>query len=70
MIKTASSAPQGESIDAAINAAVQPLTDELIFVVAIPNLLGRYIMAPVIKQDLQVYWTKRLARLDAERAAS
>ena len=27
-----------------------------IFVMAIPNLIGLYILAPEIKQDLNAYW--------------
>jgi Na+/alanine symporter len=27
-------------------------------VMAIPNLLGLYIMGPEVKQDLKVYWSK------------
>lgn len=49
-----------------IGAAVQldailDLADALIFVMAIPNLIGLYIMAPEVKQDLAEYWAKREA---------
>lgn len=38
--------------------AILDFADALIFVMAIPNLLGLYIMAPEVKQDLKVYWAK------------
>ncbi len=50
-------------------SAILDFADALIFVMAIPNLLGLYIMAPEVKQDLKDYWAKRLARLDAEAVA-
>ncbi|MEL6686982.1 MAG: alanine/glycine:cation symporter family protein [Pseudomonadota bacterium] len=48
----------------ALGAAIQldailDFADALIFVMAIPNLLGLYIMAPEVKQDLKAYWAKR-----------
>jgi len=36
--------------------AILDFADALIFVMAIPNLIGLYIMAPEVKQDLKVYW--------------
>lgn len=36
--------------------AILDLADALIFVMAIPNLIGLYIMAPEIKSDLKDYW--------------
>ena len=36
-------------------AAVVDLSDALVFVVAIPNLLGLYLLAPVIKKELESY---------------
>ena len=47
-----------------IGAAVQldailEFADALIFVMAIPNLIGLYIMAPEIKQDLKTYWANK-----------
>jgi len=36
--------------------AILGFADALIFVMAIPNLIGLYIMAPEVKQDLKVYW--------------
>ena len=50
-------------------SAILDFADALIFVMAIPNLLGLYIMAPEIKEDLRVYWAKRLARLEAAALA-
>ncbi len=47
-------------------SAILDFADALIFVMAIPNLLGLYIMAPEIRRDLDAYWEKRLARLQAE----
>lgn len=39
--------------------AILDFADALIFVMAIPNLIGLYIMGPEIKRDLKVYWAKR-----------
>jgi len=39
--------------------AILNFADALIFIMAIPNLIGLYILAPEIKQDLKVYWAKR-----------
>jgi AGCS family alanine or glycine:cation symporter len=44
-----------------IGAAVQleailGIADALIFIMAIPNLVGLYILAPEIKRDLQIYF--------------
>lgn len=36
-------------------AAVVDLSDALVFVVAIPNLIGLYLLTPVLKKELQVY---------------
>ncbi len=36
--------------------AILDFADALIFVMAIPNLIGLYILAPDIKRDLQAYW--------------
>ncbi|GGX74697.1 alanine glycine permease [Litorimonas cladophorae] len=36
--------------------AILDFADALIFVMAIPNLIGLYIMAPEVKADLKVYW--------------
>lgn len=41
--------------------AILDFADALIFVMAIPNLIGLYIMAPEVKQDLKVYWAKHKA---------
>ena len=38
--------------------AVLDFADALIFVMAIPNILGLYILAPEIKRDLAEYWRK------------
>ena len=43
--------------------AILDFADALIFVMAIPNLVGLYILAPEIKQDLKAY----LAKLDASK---
>ena len=42
----------GSSVDL---GALIDLSDALVFVVAIPNLLGLYLLAPVVKQELQLY---------------
>ncbi|MBT7398389.1 MAG: alanine glycine permease, partial [Hellea sp.] len=36
-------------------SAVLDFADALIFVMAIPNLLGLYILAPEVKRDLKIY---------------
>lgn len=40
-------------------SAILDFADALIFVMAIPNLIGLYILAPEIKHDLKVYWDKQ-----------
>ncbi len=40
-------------------SAILDFADALIYVMAIPNLIGLYILAPEIKQDLKIYWAKR-----------
>ena len=42
----------GASVDL---GAVVDLSDALVFVVAIPNLVGLYLMAPLVRQELQRY---------------
>ena len=43
-------------VGASVNlTAVVDLSDALIFLVAIPNLLGLYLLAPVVKRELQGY---------------
>ena len=42
----------GASLDL---GALVDLSDALVFVVAIPNLLGLYVMAPVVKRELAGY---------------
>lgn len=45
-------------LGASINlSALIDLSDALVFVVAIPNLLGLYLLAPVVKQELNRYET-------------
>ena len=39
-------------------SAILDFADALIFVMAIPNLIGLYILAPEIKRDLADYWEK------------
>jgi len=41
--------------------AILDFADALIFVMAIPNLIGLYIMAPEIRADLKAYWSNRPA---------
>jgi alanine or glycine:cation symporter, AGCS family len=50
-------------------SAILDFADALIFVMAIPNLLGLYIMAPEVKRDLDEYWAKRAMRKQVEAAA-
>ncbi|MFK7914633.1 MAG: alanine/glycine:cation symporter family protein [Pseudomonadales bacterium] len=45
-------------LGASVNlSALIDLSDALVFIVAIPNLLGLYLLAPVVKQELQRYET-------------
>lgn len=50
-------------------SAILDFADALIFVMAIPNLIGLYVMAPEIKADLQQYWAKRKAVVEPASAA-
>ncbi len=43
-------------------SALIALSDALVFIVAIPNLLGLYLLAPLIKQELLAYERKHLER--------
>lgn len=38
--------------------AILEFADALIFVMAIPNIIGLYIMAPEVKADLKAYWAR------------
>ena len=40
-------------------SAILDFADALIFVMAIPNLIGLYILAPEVKRDLKAYWAAR-----------
>ncbi len=42
-------------------SALIDLSDAIVFIVAIPNLLGLYLMAPVIKRELKAYEEKHLS---------
>ncbi|RZV42105.1 MAG: alanine:cation symporter family protein, partial [Acidimicrobiales bacterium] len=46
--------------------SILKFADALIFVMAIPNIIGLYIMAPEVKQDLKEYW----ARVDTAKPTS
>ena len=39
--------------------AILDFADALIFVMAIPNLIGLYILAPEVKRDLKAYWAEK-----------
>jgi AGCS family alanine or glycine:cation symporter len=39
-------------------SVILDFADALIFVMAIPNIIGLYILAPDVKKDLQVYMAK------------
>ena len=41
-------------------SAILDFADALIFVMAIPNLIGLYILAPEIKRDLKAYWSTKV----------
>ena len=45
-------------------SAILDLADALIFVMALPNLIGLFIMAPEVKQDLDDYWLRLNANSD------
>ena len=46
-------------VGASINlGALIDLSDAFVFVVAIPNLLGLYLLAPVLKRELKAYWPR------------
>jgi len=49
--------------------SILDFADALIFVMAIPNLIGLYIMAPEVKQDLKEYW-ERLAQSKTVQSSS
>jgi len=48
--------------------AVIAFSDSMIFAMALPNILGLYIMAPEVKKDLDAYWG-RLKRGELKRYA-
>lgn len=39
--------------------ALVDLSDALVFVVAIPNLIGLYVLAPIVRQELKDYQSRR-----------
>jgi len=43
-------------------SAILDFADALIFVMAIPNLIGLYILAPEVKRDLKAYWAKQKSK--------
>ena len=43
-------------------SALIALSDALVFIVAIPNLIGLYIMAPIVKAELKRYEATHLSR--------
>ena len=43
-------------------SALIALSDALVFIVAIPNLLGLYLLAPLIKRELNEYVETHLSR--------
>ena len=45
-------------------SAILDFADALIFVMAIPNLIGLYILAPEVKRDLKAYWAAQKRRAD------
>ena len=45
-------------VGASVNlGAITDLSDALVFVVAIPNLVGLYLMAPIVRRELERYRT-------------
>jgi len=40
-------------------SAILDFADALIFVMAIPNLIGLYILAPEVKRDMKAYWASQ-----------
>lgn len=53
-------------------SAVLDFADALIFVMALPNILGLYIMSGEVRADLNVYWAKiaKMKELGAESGAA
>ena len=49
--------------------AILDFADALIFVMAIPNLIGLYIMVPEVKRDLKEYWQEIAGLKAAAKAA-
>ena len=46
------------AVGASVNlGALIDLSDALVFLVAIPNLVGLYIMSPIVKGELDAYWS-------------
>jgi AGCS family alanine or glycine:cation symporter len=43
--------------------ALVDLSDALVFVVAIPNLIGLYLLAPRVRRELAAYQARRQARM-------
>ncbi|MDH3643863.1 MAG: alanine:cation symporter family protein, partial [Gammaproteobacteria bacterium] len=43
--------------------AVLDFSDSMIFAMALANVLGLYLLAPVVKRELDAYWVKRRERL-------
>ncbi len=48
-------------------SAILDFADALIFVMAIPNLIGLYILAPEIREDLKQYWARRSVLEDPDQ---
>ena len=40
--------------------AVLDFSDAMVFLIAVPNIIGLYLLAPVLKQELQGYYQRRL----------
>lgn len=51
-------------------ASVVDLSDALLFIAAVPNILGLYLLLPVVRRELDAYWADyRAGRLEETRRA-
>ncbi|MGI9251183.1 MAG: alanine/glycine:cation symporter family protein [Pseudohongiellaceae bacterium] len=45
--------------------AVLSFSDALVFLISLPNIIGLYLLAPVVKEELQAYWERFAERQQA-----
>jgi AGCS family alanine or glycine:cation symporter len=39
-------------------SAIVDIADALLFIMAIPNLIGLYLLMPVVRREVNAYWAK------------